>query len=172
MLKIRPMTEEDFRVVVKWNMGKEETFLYQWAGKSYVYPLTLKQFRDKVDIAINTKKSDAFIYAIDLAGEDRLVGTLELSGVDYKKKTGSIGKFLIGDSRDRGKGYGKEALTLVLNEAFEHIGLKTIFLQVFDFNIGGIKCYEKVGFKKIKYEENVYYDGVKPWGRYYMAIEK
>ena len=70
----------------------------------------------------------------------------------------------IGDKDYRSKGYGTEAIRLVLEYGFKYLNLKNINLDVFAFNERAIKCYEKCGFKeygrrrKCKFVNGVYYD--------------
>jgi hypothetical protein len=43
-------------------------------------------------------------------------------------------------------GYGTEATGLVLDYAFDTVGLHRVELEVYDFNGRGQRCYEKAGF--------------------------
>ncbi|GIT92111.1 N-acetyltransferase [Jannaschia pagri] len=49
-------------------------------------------------------------------------------------------------SRDTGKGYGREALGLVLGYAFDTLGLHRVGLRVMVTNAAAIRCYEACGF--------------------------
>jgi RimJ/RimL family protein N-acetyltransferase len=53
---------------------------------------------------------------------------------------------LIGDKTYWNKGYGTEALKLLLKHGFETLNLNRIFLRVYEDNPRAIHCYEKVGF--------------------------
>lgn len=52
----------------------------------------------------------------------------------------------IGEPEYRGKGYGQEALRLVLGYGFRELNLHRIGLNVFAYNEAAIKAYERVGF--------------------------
>ena len=60
--------------------------------------------------------------------------------------------FVIIDDKKRGKGYGKEMLSLAIKYAFDFVRVKKISLGVFENNKIAIKCYESCGFKKVKLE--------------------
>lgn len=45
-----------------------------------------------------------------------------------------------------GKGFGTEAITLLLRHAFEDIGLHRIGIRVLAYNKRAIRAYEKCGF--------------------------
>jgi RimJ/RimL family protein N-acetyltransferase len=50
---------------------------------------------------------------------------------------------------DWGKGYGSEAVRLLLDFAFKNLNFNRVELEVLDFNERAAKCYRKVGFKEI-----------------------
>lgn len=169
-LKLELLKIEDFLQVVAWNKEQGADFLYQWSGSGYIYPLTIWQYSKKLEEGFNRTNASNFVYKIMDEDKGKMIGTIELSGVDRERKLATVCRFLIGEEASRGKGYGQEALRLIIEKASLEFDLKMLFLKVFDFNVDGIKCYEKVGFKKIKYEENVYSAKVESWGRYTMVV--
>ena len=54
----------------------------------------------------------------------------------------------IGESENRNKGYGVEALNLLIRYGFDYLNLNNIMLSVYSFNENAINCYKKVGFKE------------------------
>ena len=72
----------------------------------------------------------------------------------------------IGDEENRGKGYGQEAIRLLLTYAFEYLNLNNIMLGLWSFNTEAYECYKKAGFKEIGrrrecyYLKGVYYDEI------------
>jgi len=53
----------------------------------------------------------------------------------------------IGKKNCWGQGYGKEALTVLLNYAFLELNLHRVSLRVFSFNDKAISLYKKLGFQ-------------------------
>ena len=53
---------------------------------------------------------------------------------------------MIGNKDYWNKGYGTEAMTLLLKHGFETLNLNRIMLRVYDFNARAQRCYEKAGF--------------------------
>ncbi|HSO58507.1 MAG TPA: GNAT family protein, partial [Paenisporosarcina sp.] len=47
----------------------------------------------------------------------------------------------------QGKGFGKDAMQLVMNYAFNELNLHRLSLTVFGYNQGAIKLYESLGFR-------------------------
>ena len=55
---------------------------------------------------------------------------------------------IVGDEKDRDRGLGTEAIRILLEYAFEDLGLNRVGLSVFEFNETAIHAYEKLGFKR------------------------
>ncbi len=58
-----------------------------------------------------------------------------------------IGRLLIGNPADRGKGYGTAFIHLLLAECKEHFQTRTVELFVLEDNLPAISCYQKIGFQ-------------------------
>ncbi|PKK89756.1 MAG: GNAT family N-acetyltransferase [Candidatus Wallbacteria bacterium HGW-Wallbacteria-1] len=87
-------------------------------------------------------------FAIVSKDTDKLIGNCGFLNVDQLNRKAEVGIF-IGDRNYWNKGYGTEALTLLLDFGFNVRNFNNIFLTVKDFNARAIKCYEKLGFKVI-----------------------
>ena len=55
----------------------------------------------------------------------------------------------IGEAEQRGKGYGTEAIRLILDYGFNILNLHNVMLLVHADNTNGLMCYKKVGFKEV-----------------------
>lgn len=67
---------------------------------------------------------------------------------------------VIPDLANRGKGYGREAMDLILQLGFNRLNLHKIWLHVFARNTGAIHLYETLGFHTDGVlREDVYRDG-------------
>jgi RimJ/RimL family protein N-acetyltransferase len=61
---------------------------------------------------------------------------------------------VIGKKENRGKGFGEEALKLLLKHGFINLNLESMHLGVYEYNETAIKLYEKVGFKWVGKRRN------------------
>jgi RimJ/RimL family protein N-acetyltransferase len=68
--------------------------------------------------------------------------------IDHLNQTAEVGIF-IGNKNYWDKGYGTEALILLLDYGFKALNLHNILLKVYAYNTRAIETYEKVGFKQI-----------------------
>lgn len=93
--------------------------------------------------------------------DDRLVGYVVLYDIYWNLQTASVG-IAIGSAHDRGHGYGRDGLQLILRYAFNELNLYRVALTVLERNTAARALYRSVGFV----EEGVmrgsdYRDGVR-----------
>ena len=55
---------------------------------------------------------------------------------------------VVGEKDQWGKGYGGEAMELMVRVAFDGLNLHRVYLTVADFNERGIRSYRRVGFRE------------------------
>jgi len=88
-----------------------------------------------------------YIFAIVDLTTDTLIGNCGLHNVHHINGLAEFGIFL-GNNEYIGKGYAKEATSLILDFGFNILNLHAIHLRVYEFNTRARKLYESVGFKK------------------------
>lgn len=102
---------------------------------------------------------DMHRYAILLLDGDIMIGNISLHNIDHLNRNAFIGIF-IGEEEYRGKGYGAEAIRLILAFGFRTMNLHHIMLSVHADNLAAIACYQKVGFRETgRLPEWVFKDG-------------
>lgn len=119
------------------NAVKSAKDLMQFGGPEFTFPLTEQQ----IDKTLSDENRIPFRVANSADG--RTIGHCEIY---FNKDSAKLGRILIIDKNQRGKGIGEQMVILLLEYIFENRKERNIELNVFDFNIGAIKCYEKVGF--------------------------
>jgi RimJ/RimL family protein N-acetyltransferase len=87
-------------------------------------------------------------YAIVDIETDQLLGNCAFHPVDHVNGTATVGIF-IGDKSCWSRGYGSEALRLLLDYGFNVLNLHSVMLEVFAYNRRAIASYLKVGFREI-----------------------
>ncbi len=108
-------------------------------------PLTIEGEEAWYDAAIS---GEARVFTIYERAAPEPIGTCELRDIDHRNRTATIG-MLIGEPAARGKGYGTEATRLLLDVGFTVLGLHSIWLTVYAFNLAGQRCYAKAGFREV-----------------------
>lgn len=110
-----------------------------------------------------------FNFAIILKETNEVIGNVGFPSLDYINRIGEVGIF-IGDKDNWGNGYGKEALSLLLDFGFNLLNLNNIFLKVYSFNKQAIKCYSKIGFKEAGRLREAKIIGCNKYDEVYMDI--
>lgn len=77
--------------------------------------------------------------------DDRLVGYVVLYDIYWNLQTANVG-IAIGNPADRGKGYGRDGMQLILRYAFNELNLHRVGLTVLERNLAARRMYESVGF--------------------------
>jgi RimJ/RimL family protein N-acetyltransferase len=98
-------------------------------------------------------------FIIALPDDSRAIGEIILMNIDAINRSASV-RIAIFSENDFGKGYGSEAMRLVVDYGFRILSLHRIELDVFDFNPRAIHVYEKIGFKQEGIQrDTLFYDG-------------
>lgn len=113
--------------------------------------------------------SKSHSYAIVDMETDTLLGNCGLLDINHLNRTAEIGIF-IGNKAYWNKGYGEEALKLLLNYAFNFLNLRNIMLRVLSFNERAIKCYSKIGFKEMGRRRKAIFRNMEEHDMIYMDV--
>ncbi|NHJ01120.1 MAG: N-acetyltransferase [Candidatus Heimdallarchaeota archaeon] len=90
-----------------------------------------------------------YIFAITVNSEEyKYIGNVEISIENQINRRGLIG-IAIFNPGYWGKGYGSDALKVILNFGFKSLNLHSIGLTVFENNLRARACYKKVGFQEM-----------------------
>jgi RimJ/RimL family protein N-acetyltransferase len=86
--------------------------------------------------------------------EGRLVGYLGIKNKDFIRRSSYLGIVFDPDYLDRG--YGTESLEGFLPQYFYKMRMRTLYLEVAEFNTRAIRVYEKLGFIPIQYYTDLF----------------
>jgi len=138
---LRPLTEEDL------------DRCHRWHNDSVLYATLVDGFRqvsrtaEREWLAKRLAHSTGEVnLAICLAPGGEHIGNIYLRPIDLANRRAVLG-VLIGEEAQRGKGYGRQAIELVLEHAFKDLGLERVHLEVLANNARAIRVYERAGFR-------------------------
>jgi len=80
-----------------------------------------------------------------LTPQGKHVGNCGLLDIDPRRKKAKVW-ILVGESCERGKGFGSDAMRLLCEYAFEELGLHKVWLYCLAENVAGCRMYTSVGF--------------------------
>lgn len=142
------------RIVLKMLKEEDWQLRYQWISDPDVsatlnsglgIPLSAARVKEQVLSYISDPNSvDCLVLNKE---ENKPIGFVHLFDIDIWARRAELGIF-IGEKQYRGKGYGTEITRLIIEFAFHRLNLHKVWLTVDADNLAGIRCYEKVGFRK------------------------
>lgn len=91
------------------------------------------------------EKDDDFVFVVEAEGA--VVGQTSVYGIDWAAGTAESGRYLV-DPEKSGKGYIKAACELLFEMCGSVLGLKYLFVQVYESNIPSLKLCESLGFQR------------------------
>tara|TARA_R110000868_G_scaffold37394_5_gene132349 strand:+ start:1803 stop:2327 length:525 start_codon:yes stop_codon:yes gene_type:complete len=80
--------------------------------------------------------------------ENLALGMIDLFDFDFKNSRAGVG-ILVREPNDRKRGYGREALKLLIDYSFTHLGLHQLYCNISEENEVSVKLFVNHGFKKI-----------------------
>lgn len=155
---LSPRSSEDVEKYTEWLNDFQVT---DYTGRSAGI-LTIEGEKKYLEQHLEDEAS----FAIVRLEDDKLIGTVGLESISHIHRGATLGIF-IGDKDGRNKGYGTEAIRLILDYGFNYLNLNNIKLDVMEFNDRAIACYRKCGFKECGRRRKCYFLN----GKYYDQIE-
>jgi len=150
---IRILEREDMKKIYKWFNDEE---IGDIMGYLPVFRIEnqLKYYENSLD------DKARFVFAI-CTHNDEHIGNVGLGKINYVSRNCMLNIF-IADHKNRNKGFGSEAIKLVLRFAFNKLNMHKVYLQTSDRFEGAVHMYERLGF----YKEGVMRDHYYSNGRY------
>ena len=181
MIELHALSREDMETIRKWRAGCMETLRTPFL-------LTREMQEQYYESVICNRNSTTRYWALRLPVQEdgetfhRLVGYGGLENIIWENRNGEISLLISPDYR--GKGYGRQAVELFLEQAFEYINLENVHGEV--YKSGHWKFWQKIledyqGFAtwlpERKYYRGIYYPSMyfnfnrNDW-RYVQAMRK
>ncbi len=140
-LRLARLTAGDAATVAGWYADPEFLRLVDATATS---PRDVAQVL--ADIAEDAASDDSFRYGLRVLTGDGLIGQGSLHDIVWPRRAGWLSLAL--SPARWGQGYGREALGLLLQEAFDHLGLELVQLSVYDYNARARALYTRQGFRQ------------------------
>jgi RimJ/RimL family protein N-acetyltransferase len=136
---LRAIEPEDNLMLLKMiNDDETEYMLGGWS-----FPVSQKKQEDWT----NSLKNEENILRCTIEAQDKAVGVVILTDIDYKNGNAEVHiKLSVDDVR--GKGYGTDALMTIIGYAFFELRLKCIHARVSQHNVASQSLFKKCGFNE------------------------
>ena len=135
---LRPIEESDFTLLARWYADPD---VRRWLHHSDRPDATLADFQQRY--ARETERPEVR-WTISTA-DGRPIGLCRLDGIDPHQLRAELA-IVIGEKAFWSRGYGTDAIRLVLRHAFENLGLRRAGLITDADNLRGQRCFQKCGF--------------------------
>ncbi|GAB4523095.1 MAG: GNAT family protein [Anaerolineae bacterium] len=140
LLRLAPPVAEDQEIFAAWT--RDDAYLRMLDDD----PVKTRTAADYNHFGGGSEADNYYFHLVTLADET-LIGFVVLFNIKWSNQSAEMA-IGIGAADYRGKGYGQDALRLILNYAFSELNLYRVGLSVMDYNTAAIKAYERAGFQK------------------------
>jgi RimJ/RimL family protein N-acetyltransferase len=155
-VKLTSIKNDDIEKICEWY---NDAYLLRLFDTMPSYPYSEGHIIDW--IKTRQESNEHYMFAIRDKETDEFVGYIDLNGISWNNRVANL-SIGIGSSAASGKGYGTEAMNLILKFGFHELNLHRIQLNVISYNEPAIALYEKVGLvREGCYREFVQRDGKK-----------
>ena len=137
MIELKPFKIDDWKYLEKWISSESE--LIQFAGPFFSFPI------DRQQIESYLSDSNRIVFKVNNEN-GQTIGMAEISLT--ADNVAKLARILIGEKSIRGKGIGTELINKLTEYSFNKLEVNRVILNVYSWNVGAVKCYQKGGFYK------------------------
>lgn len=139
-VRLRATEREDLPRLAAFNNDVEVELA---GGGDPPYPQSLARLQARFDEALAKGDRDGTDFVIEADG--KVIGICGLHNFDETGRTCELG-ITIGDKEYWGRGYGRDAVRVLLDYAFRLLNYRKVYLRVWGNNERGIRAYRACGF--------------------------
>jgi RimJ/RimL family protein N-acetyltransferase len=158
-VRFRGAERNDIPTFTRW-MNDPEVI----KGLAMYRPLSQANEEDWFESMIK-QPQDQQVMVIEICPQEEWIpiGTCGYHEIDWRSRNVEVG-ISIGEKAWWNKGYGSEAMELMVKYGFETLNMHRVWLRVFESNKRAIRSYEKVGFvhegcmREMEYKSGKYHD--------------
>jgi RimJ/RimL family protein N-acetyltransferase len=160
--------EKDSEIESKWTHDSEFMRMMETAPARPMSAAMIKKQYEKLEKQIEENKN-LYHFMIHLKTDDRLIGTAWVKRIEWTNGNGLL-QLGIGAAEDRGKGYGTQALRMLLRFAFAELNLFRVSAMVPEYNEAALALLKKLGFvQEVCRRKALERDG-RRWDLYYFGL--
>ena len=139
LVSLAVMDEEKFETVERWFADPEIAFELSHTYRALMTKTASEFFGARL-------KGGEQLFSIHDNATGRFIGMEWIFHIDQVNRNAAVG-ICIGEREYCGKGYGTEAMNLILDYAFNSLNLHSVHLWAVESNERAVKSYGKCGFR-------------------------
>ncbi len=160
--------EKDPEIESRWTHDSEFMRLMETTPARPLSAAMIRKQYEKLEKQVEEDKN-FFHFMIRARADDRLMGKASIQRIEWANGNGFI-HLGIGAAEDRRKGYGTQALRMLLRFAFAELNLFRVTAMVPEYNEGAIALLQKFGFvQEVRRRKSLERDG-RRWDLYLFGL--
>jgi RimJ/RimL family protein N-acetyltransferase len=134
--------EEMSKAMSRWNLDSE---YYRMLDSAPAIFWSAKKVKEWIEKDLEKDPADDMFFSMRALADYRLIGFMSL--FDNPAHTGdALVAIAIGEREYWGKGFGTDAMQVMLTYCFNELNYRRLTLIVFEHNPRGVRSYQKSGF--------------------------
>ena len=129
-INLRALKKSDSNLILNWMKNEKLRYLI-----GTVYPITELEHENWFQNRMLEKDNRMFVIDLD---NEKSIGIVGFKNLDWVNRNSELFIY-IGDEEYWGKGYGTQALELIIKFAFNNLNLHMLYLEVFSYNKNATK---------------------------------
>lgn len=143
---------ESKNLILRKSIFSDCLLFAEWEARPDVNQFfTMNDDRDYEEIVTNfvnySQDPTKEMYTIILKSEDKPIGRIYISRIDTQEDAMDLTRIYIADEANRNKGYGEEAIRMILEYAFINLHMERVTIDHFSANEPAAFLYRKIGFQ-------------------------
>jgi RimJ/RimL family protein N-acetyltransferase len=136
--------EKDAEIESKWTHDSDFMRMMEVTPARPISAALVKKQYEKLEKQMEDSKN-IYYFTIRAREDDHLIGKAAIQWIEWANGNGFL-RIGIGAAEDRRKGYGTQALQMLLRFAFAELNLFRVSAIVPEYNLGAIALLKKFGF--------------------------
>lgn len=141
LVRLVAPSEGDAAILARWT---EDAEYLRAVDSDYARPVSAEEFAFR--LSPDQANPNRLEFHLRTLHKDRLLGFVALHSIEWNNGAAQLA-IGIGESGYRGKGYGTDALQVILRYAFQELNLYRLGLDVIASNTRAVHTYDRLGFQ-------------------------
>ena len=172
LASIKP--EQDAQIESRWTLDGEYQRMLGIDLVRALSPAQIKKIYADIEKEMDEKGNQFYFTIRRLPSEgvkepDRLLGFARLDWIEWSHGVGSL-SLGIGDPVDRKRGFGTDALRLLLRYAFRELNLFRVSANIPAYNQPALRLFDKAAFKQEARRREAFHQAGKRWDAFHLGL--
>jgi RimJ/RimL family protein N-acetyltransferase len=166
---VRLTAQEPQVIAEAFSRWQRDSEYWRLMSSDVAYPHSIRAIKAWIEKDLEPDPPPFSVFSIRTLEDDRLIGDIGLESIRNGHGDTFVG-IGIGERECWGKGYGTDAMCILLRFAFTELNLHRVSLDVFEYNPRAQRSYEKAGFKYEGRARGVLHRAGRRWDLIFMGI--